>query len=467
MCSGWDGRARRASLSVVPQSVKRHGRTIRAEGIADGVRGRDTGRDEVVQVVPPAVLLDLEVAGVAADPGGELRRDAPPEMLELIRRRIPRREDRRTEPLGMPVQVARDRADVVGGGDPSTAAIQAAQDDDHPEMRQLVVSEAHGWATEGVEDIVERIGVDGRGKAVADRGGAHGDPCRLAPGVGRQVVRQLVGEKDRPLRTDGVAMLGSSRDARPAELRRLRKPGERLRFAGQLDDRDRRRHEGQERAEERRLAHALWSGGHDDRDAGLDQKPELGGELRVERSEPEISSTIDRGSGGSGRKAQRSRAGEKSAIARSVRGGSGTVKRFAGRLSSAWGPVARCQRKDGDLKIPRLRRRWVVILGVVVVVLATLRLLDQPLALESYRLADPQTVVVTGYGTTSAWTHVTGIAESEATVTISVNSFEITGFLPHTNEADRIEIEVRLNAPLGGRDVLDGSTGLSIPESAT
>lgn len=119
------------------------------------------------------------------------------------------------------------------------------------------------------------------------------------------------------------------------------------------------------------------------------------------------------------------------------------------------------------MKVPRLRRRWVVIAIAVVATLVAVRLLDQPFALESYRLVDPQTVVVTGYGTKSAWTHVTGVVESEAAVTISVNSFEITGFLPHTNEADRIEIEVRLNASLGSRDVVDGSTGLPVPESET
>ena len=119
------------------------------------------------------------------------------------------------------------------------------------------------------------------------------------------------------------------------------------------------------------------------------------------------------------------------------------------------------------MKIPRSRRRWFVLAIGVVATLLVVRLLDQPLALQSYRLVDPQTVVVTGYGTTSAWTRVTGVVETEATVTISVNSFEITGFLPHTDAADRIEIDVRLNAPLGSRDVVDGSTGLSIPESAT
>ena len=119
------------------------------------------------------------------------------------------------------------------------------------------------------------------------------------------------------------------------------------------------------------------------------------------------------------------------------------------------------------MKIPRLRRRWFVLAIAVVATLVAVRLLDQPLAIESYRLVDQQTVVVTGYGTKLAWTHVTNVVESEATVTISANSFEITGFLPHTNEADRIEIEVRLSAPLGSRHVVDGSTGMSIPESAT
>ncbi len=120
-----------------------------------------------------------------------------------------------------------------------------------------------------------------------------------------------------------------------------------------------------------------------------------------------------------------------------------------------------------SVKIPRSRRGWSVLAITLVATLVVVRMLDQPLALESYRLVDPQSVVVTGYGTTSAWTRVTGLAESETTVTISVNSFEITGFLPHTDAADRIEIEVRLDAPLGSRDVVDGSTGMSIPESAT
>ena len=112
---------------------------------------------------------------------GELGRDAPAEVLERVRRRVPRREDRRPEPLEMPVDVARDRADVVGRDDAATAVVEAAQDEDDPEMRQLVVGQPDRRAAQGVEDVVERVGVDRRGEAVADRRRADGDPGGLRP----------------------------------------------------------------------------------------------------------------------------------------------------------------------------------------------------------------------------------------------------------------------------------------------
>jgi len=118
------------------------------------------------------------------------------------------------------------------------------------------------------------------------------------------------------------------------------------------------------------------------------------------------------------------------------------------------------------VKIPRVRRRWVVLAVLVVVALATFRLLDQPLALLSYRVADPRTVVVTGHGAQSAWNHVTGVTETDATVTISVSSLEFLGFLPHTDAAYTIEVEVRLGAPVAGRTVIDGSTGFPISAEA-
>jgi len=99
------------------------------------------------------------------------------------------------------------------------------------------------------------------------------------------------------------------------------------------------------------------------------------------------------------------------------------------------------------MKIPRLRRRWVVLLIVVVVAFGTFRLHDQPVALESYRMVDPQTLDVVGYVSHTAWTHVTGVTETDTTVTITVNSF-VANALPTTAEAVRIEIDVRLSAPL-------------------
>jgi hypothetical protein len=116
------------------------------------------------------------------------------------------------------------------------------------------------------------------------------------------------------------------------------------------------------------------------------------------------------------------------------------------------------------MNIPRLRRRLVVLGLVVLVALGAFRLLDQPVALESYRVVDPQTLDVVGYVSHTAWTHVTGVTETDATVTITVNSFVFDPF-PHTTEALRIEIQVHLSTPLGSRAVVDGSTGLPIAES--
>jgi acyl dehydratase len=117
------------------------------------------------------------------------------------------------------------------------------------------------------------------------------------------------------------------------------------------------------------------------------------------------------------------------------------------------------------MKIPRVRRRWVVLAILVVVVVATIRLLDQPLALQSYRAVEPQSVVVSGYGTKSAWIRVTGLTETEAAVTVGVNSLEFLGFLPHSDAADLIEVEVQLSAPLGGRAVIDANTGLPLTKA--
>lgn len=117
------------------------------------------------------------------------------------------------------------------------------------------------------------------------------------------------------------------------------------------------------------------------------------------------------------------------------------------------------------MTIPRLRRRWVVLVLAVLVTLGVLRLLYQPLELVSYRVVDPQTLDLVGYGAQSEWTHVTGVTETDATVTIAVNHLAFEPF-PHTDAGYRISVKVHLNAPLGNREVIDGSTGFPIPESS-
>ncbi len=115
------------------------------------------------------------------------------------------------------------------------------------------------------------------------------------------------------------------------------------------------------------------------------------------------------------------------------------------------------------MKMPRVRRRWVVLALVIVAVIVVLRLLYQPVTLESYRKVDPQTLVVYGYGAPGTWARVSDVAESASSVTITVNALTFEPY-PHTDVGGRLQIEVHLNAPLGSRAVFDGSTGQPMAE---
>ena len=114
------------------------------------------------------------------------------------------------------------------------------------------------------------------------------------------------------------------------------------------------------------------------------------------------------------------------------------------------------------MKTPRVRRRWVVLGLVFVLALAAFRLLDQPLRLESCRLLDPQTLAVVGYGARGSWTRVTGVTETDSTVTITVNAFTLQ-LGPGTAMAYRLYVPVYLSEPLGTRAVVDGGTSQPIP----
>ena len=110
------------------------------------------------------------------------------------------------------------------------------------------------------------------------------------------------------------------------------------------------------------------------------------------------------------------------------------------------------------------RRRWVVVAIVAVLLLATIRLLDQPLTLESYRLVEPATLEVVGHGARNAWTHVTDVTETDTTVTVAVSAFTFQPF-PGTASAYELLVPVPLKTPLGTRDVIDGSTGQPVVQA--
>lgn len=118
------------------------------------------------------------------------------------------------------------------------------------------------------------------------------------------------------------------------------------------------------------------------------------------------------------------------------------------------------------MRTRRIRRRWLALGLVVVLVVGAIRLLDQLLRLESYRVLDDQTLALAlvAYGASYSWMHVTGVAETDQTVTISVNAFTLQ-LGPSTALAARRYIPVYLSEPLAGRTVIDGTTGEEIAVS--
>ena len=118
-----------------PRSVKR-----RPGGAPDG--------DASIGLRPPAPraagrpgevrLLALELDRPTTSADRELGEDAPGEVVERVRRHVPRREDGRRQPLDVAVRVARDRADVVRGEDPGSRG-DAPQREHDAEPRPLVL----------------------------------------------------------------------------------------------------------------------------------------------------------------------------------------------------------------------------------------------------------------------------------------------------------------------------------------
>ena len=77
------------------------------------------------------------------------------------------------------------------------------------------------------------------------------------------------------------------------------------------------------------------------------------------------------------------------------------------------------------MRLQRVRRRWITVAVVLLLVVMAIRALDSASWIQYYSVVDDQTLVV---GTTEgpvAWTRVTNITETPSTVTITVSSLLI------------------------------------------
>jgi len=113
------------------------------------------------------------------------------------------------------------------------------------------------------------------------------------------------------------------------------------------------------------------------------------------------------------------------------------------------------------MRLPRLRRRWIAVAVALVVLVAAVRLLDSASWIDYYRVVDDQTLVVGTVTGRGAWTQVTNVTETPATVTIIVSSFLIK-LGPGTAVGVPVESVATLRDPIGTRTVIDGSSGLPV-----
>jgi hypothetical protein len=113
------------------------------------------------------------------------------------------------------------------------------------------------------------------------------------------------------------------------------------------------------------------------------------------------------------------------------------------------------------MRLPRLRRRWIAVAVVLVLVVTAVSLLDNAEWVNYYRVVDDRTLVVGTVTGSGAWTRVTSVAETESTVTIIVRSL-LFQLAPGTAVGIPVESVVKLHDPVGSRTVIDGSSGTSV-----
>lgn len=113
--------------------------------------------------------------------------------------------------------------------------------------------------------------------------------------------------------------------------------------------------------------------------------------------------------------------------------------------------------------IPRIRRRWIVLAAALILAAAYVRLADKAYAVWEYRIVDDHTIVVASVTGPWTWIRVTGVAETPASVTVSVSSISFQ-FGPGFGD-DIAWLVVTLRDPIGDRTVIDATTGQPVPRT--
>lgn len=113
------------------------------------------------------------------------------------------------------------------------------------------------------------------------------------------------------------------------------------------------------------------------------------------------------------------------------------------------------------MRLARVRRRWIAVAVLLILVIATVRLLDGSSWVYYYRVVDDRTLVVGTITGPGAWTRVTSVTETPATITITVGSLLIQ-LGAGTAVGIPVESDARLHDPIGIRTVIDGSSGLPV-----
>ena len=110
-------------------------------------------------------------------------------------------------------------------------------------------------------------------------------------------------------------------------------------------------------------------------------------------------------------------------------------------------------------RLPRVRRRWIVLVGLLALVLGFIWLQDKATWITYYRVTDDHTLAV-GVTGPPTWTRVTEVTETASTVIVGVSSFAVP--LPGYGD-NAIELTVHLSDAIDGRTVIDASSGRAIP----